>query len=81
MKEHANGSGARLLQILKENNIGFRYNIIKEFDNFSDAHAYEKHLKTKVKKPQRFCPICKSKGTSWLNVEEKKEVIPNLQQI
>lgn len=59
MKEHSNGSGARLMQVLKENGIGFRYSVIAEYDNFSLAHAEEKRLKTKIKKPQRYCPICK----------------------
>lgn len=59
VKEHKNGTGARLTQVLKENNIGFTYSIIKEFNTFSEAHQYEKYLKIKIKKPKRFCPICK----------------------
>ena len=59
MKKHRNGTGSRLMKVLKENNIGFRFSIIKEGLTFSEAHAYEKYLKTKIKKPQRFCPICK----------------------
>jgi len=62
MREHASGNGARLLQVLKENNIGFKYSIIKEFPDFSSAHTYEKYLKTKIKKPQRYCPICKEQN-------------------
>lgn len=69
---HKNGTGARLTQVLKENEISFRYNIIKEFPNFSEAHAYEKYLKTKIKKPQNYCPICKEEK-SWQKEEEKKE--------
>lgn len=59
MKEHRGGYGARLLQVLKENNIGFKFAILKTYDNFSEAKAEEKRLKTKVKKPQRYCPFCK----------------------
>jgi len=59
IKKHRAGQGARLTQVLKENNIDFKYSIIKEFPSFSEAHAYEKYLKTKIKKPQRYCPICK----------------------
>ena len=59
MKEHRGGYGSRLMQVLKENNIGFRYNIIAEYPSFSDAHAEEKRLKTKVKQPKKYCPICK----------------------
>lgn len=59
MKKHRSGQGARLMKIIKEHNIGFQYSIIKEGLTFSEAHAYEKYLKTKIKKPQRYCSICK----------------------
>ena len=59
MKEHKGGYGARLLRVLKDNNIGFRWNIIVEYPTFSEAKQHEKKLKTKIKKPQRYCPICK----------------------
>lgn len=57
--EHETGQGARLMQVLKENNIGFKCSVIGEFPGFSEAHAEEKRLKTKVKKPDAYCPICK----------------------
>lgn len=59
VQHHRNGTGARLTQVLKENDIGFRYNVIAEFLTYSEAKTEEKRLKTKVKKPQRYCPICK----------------------
>lgn len=58
VKEHRAGRGARLTQVLKENNIGFQYAVVKEYEDFSPAKAEEKRLKTKVKHPSRFCPIC-----------------------
>lgn len=59
IKLHRSGRGARLTQVLKENNIGFRYNVIAEYPTFSEAKSEEKRLKTRIKKPQRYCPICK----------------------
>ena len=58
MKEHRGGYGAKLMRVLKENNIGFKYNIIGEYPTFSLAKAEEKRLKTKVKQPKNYCPIC-----------------------
>jgi len=62
MKEHAMGNGARLMQVLKEQDIGFQYAIVSEWDNFSLAHAEEKRLKTKVKQPKKYCPFCKEEN-------------------
>lgn len=73
IEKHSKGQGSRLMQVLKENNIGFRYNIIAEFPTFSEAHAEEKRLKTKVKKPQRYCPICKSLKKEKLNEQTNEE--------
>jgi predicted GIY-YIG superfamily endonuclease len=58
MKLHRSGNGSKLMAVLNRNNIGFKYNIIAEYDGYSEAKTHEKHLKTKVKKPQRHCPIC-----------------------
>ena len=58
VKKHRSGQGSKLMAVLKREGIGFRYNVIAEYEGFSEAHAEEKRLKTKVKKPQRFCPIC-----------------------
>lgn len=68
IKKHRDGHGARLTQVLKQNNIGFRCSQIAEYSTFSEAHAEEKRLKSKVKNPQRYCPIC---------IENKKEVTKN----
>lgn len=59
MKEHLGGYGAKLTKVIKEAGIGFSHSIIKEYPTFSEAKAEEKRLKTKIKKPQRYCPICK----------------------
>lgn len=59
MKEHRSGRGSRLLAVLKENNIGFSYSVIGEYPDYSTAKAEEKRLKDKVKKAERYCPICK----------------------
>ena len=58
MKEHSGGYGAKLMKAIKENNIGFRYNIIGEYPDYSSAKSEEKRLKTKVKQPKKYCPIC-----------------------
>jgi len=58
MKQHKSGQGARLTQVLKENNITFKYSVIKEYNTFSEAKAEEKRLKEVVKNPNRYCPIC-----------------------
>jgi len=59
MKEHRGGYGARLTQVLKENNINFKWAILKTYNTFSEAKTEEKRLKTKVKQPKRYCPFCK----------------------
>lgn len=60
--EHRKGTGARLTQVLKENNIDFSYTIIKEFNTFSEAHLEERRLKRIVKNACRYCPICLNKN-------------------
>lgn len=72
MKQYSKGQGSRLMKVLKEHNIGFKYKVIVEYGTYSEAHAEEKRLKTKVKKPQRYCPICKlNKGI--INEETRKK--------
>ena len=43
MQLHRSGQGARLTQVLKENNISFQYSIIAEFPDYSSAKSTEKH--------------------------------------
>lgn len=59
MKEHKGSYGSKLMAVLKKYNIGFKYNIIAEYPTYSEAKAEEKRLKTKVKQPKKYCPICK----------------------
>ncbi len=47
MKEHKGGYGSKLMKVITENNIGFRYNIIAEYPNYSRAKTEEKRLKIK----------------------------------
>lgn len=59
MEEHKKGQGARLTQVIKEANIGFKCVILSEWNTFSEAKSEEKRLKKRVKQPQRYCLICK----------------------
>ena len=58
IKEHKGGYGSKLMAVITKNNIGFKCNIIGEYPTYSIAKAEEKRLKTKVKQPKKYCPIC-----------------------
>lgn len=60
VREHRRGAGAKLTKVLKENNIEFKWKMLKEYETFSEAKNEEKRLKEKVKNAKHYCPYCKA---------------------
>ena len=57
LEQHRNGNGARLMEVIKENNI--QWCITRTWENVT--RHYERRLKNR-KNAKYLCPICNKKG-------------------
>ncbi len=65
--EHAEGRGARFMQVCKERGIDFC--LARVWEGQGATRHFERRLKN-YKKPSRFCPVCNPNGKSCMSLEK-----------